>query len=119
MFSKELIHRLDSIKTNFEKWNNSLSDKEVFENFELIKEVNIKISRNQAIYDVYNTFLGLQKSLEENGKALEGETSREMIELIKSEITDGHEQVIELEKKIKIMLLPSSQDDNKKYHYRN
>ena len=113
MVSKDLRLRLNGIKENCEQWQGSLSKKEVFENYELVKEMNIKIAQNKDIYDSYNEFIKLEDNIKISSAALKEESNAEMIEMIKLEILDSEEEIIALEKKIKLMLLPSSKDDNK------
>lgn len=113
MVSKDLRLRLNSIKENCEQLQRSLSKKEVFENYELVKEINIKISQNKDIYDSYSEFIKLEENIDISNVALKEESNAEMIEMIKLEILDSEEKIIALEKKIKLMLLPSSKDDNK------
>lgn len=86
---------------------NVVNDQVKFRN--LMKEQN----ELMPIVEAYNEYVNMQKNVEDSLEMLEEEKDSEMRELLKEELNNSKNKIVELEEKIKILLLPKDPNDDK------
>ena len=67
----------------------------------------------QPIADTYRKYKDSKQTIEDSLSLLEEENDEEMREMLKEELSDARKQVEELEREIKILLLPKDPNDSK------
>ena len=67
----------------------------------------------QPIVDAYKEYRRCQDTVEESLMMLEDESDEDMRELLKEELSDAKKRIEELEKEMKILLLPKDPNDSK------
>ncbi|NCB92591.1 MAG: peptide chain release factor 1 [Clostridia bacterium] len=70
-------------------------------------------SELQPIVDAYNEYKSCQRTVEESLSMLDEESDDEMREMLKEELNDAKKRIEELERDLKILLLPKDPNDNK------
>ena len=67
----------------------------------------------QPIVDAYKEYKECQQTVEESLSMLDEESDEEMREMLKEELTDAKKRIEELERELKILLLPKDPNDNR------
>lgn len=70
-------------------------------------------SELQPIVDAYKEYKECQQTVEESLSMLDEESDEEMREMLKEELTDAKKRIEELERELKILLLPKDPNDNR------
>ena len=70
-------------------------------------------SELQPIADAYKEYKKCQETVEESQAMLEEESDPEMRQMLKEELSDARKRIEELEKELKILLLPKDPNDSK------
>lgn len=70
-------------------------------------------SELQPIADAYKEYKGCQQTVEESLSMLDEESDEEMREMLKEELSEAKRRIEELEKELKILLLPKDPNDEK------
>ncbi len=108
-----LIEKLEKIKEKYELINEQLSDSGILNDREKMISLGKERSELEEIVKVYGNYSTILKNIEGNKEIAHTETDKELIELAEEELTELEEKKEELEKQIKIILLPKDPNDNK------
>ncbi len=90
-----------------------LSDPAIIGNQNKFREIAKEHSHVSKIDDLYSQYKKVLADLQDNKQLLQEEDDDEMVALIKSEIEDLKEQRLNLDKLLKILLLPRDPNDDK------
>ncbi|GMR25287.1 MAG: peptide chain release factor 1 [Ignavibacteria bacterium] len=108
-----LIEKLEKIKEKYELINEQLSDSGILNDREKMISLGKERSELEEIVKVYGNYSTILKNIEGNKEIAHTETDKELIELAEEELTELEEKKEELEKQIKIILLPKDPNDIK------
>ena len=108
MFDKleDLVARLDELQ-------NELSDPNVASNAERFRNLMKEQANLAPIVEKYQEYKEAKQTIEDSLSMLEGESDEEMREMLKEELSEAKKRIVELEKELKILLLPKDPNDDK------
>ncbi len=105
-------HSLLEIKQKYDNLNEDLKKDEVLNNIKLYTKITKEINSIKNVVLTFNEYLSIEKNIEES-KQLLNEKDEEIVSMAKSEIANGEKQLPELEEKLKLLLLPHDENDDK------
>ena len=109
----EIYEKLKSIKDKFDKINEELSDPNIISDQSKYISLSKEKTQLSEIVSVFNQYDTVLKNIEGNQEIINTADDKELIEFAENELIELKEKVIELEEKIKILLIPKDQDDDK------
>ena len=98
---------------HYEELMNLLSEPDVANDANRFKKLMKEQSDLAPIVETYKKYKECKQNIEDSLAILDEESDEEMRELAKEELKDSKEQVEELEKELKILLLPKDPNDDK------
>ena len=108
-----MFDKLEDLIHHYEELMNLLSEPDVANDANRFKKL-MKEQRDLApIVETYKKYKECKQNIEDSLAILDEESDEEMRELAKEELKDSKEQVEELEKELKILLLPKDPNDDK------
>lgn len=113
--SKEenMFDKLEDLIHHYEELMNLLSEPDVANDANRFKKLMKEQSDLAPIVETYKKYRECKQNIEDSLAILDEESDEEMRELAKEELKDSKEQVEELEKELKILLLPKDPNDDK------
>ena len=106
-----MFDKLEDILLRFEEIMNQLSEPDVANDTNRFRKLMKEQSDLAPIVESYKEYKQAKQNIEDSLAMLEEETDEEMRELAKEELNDSKGKVEELEKKLKILLLPKDPND--------
>jgi peptide chain release factor 1 len=108
-----MFDRLDDLLRKFEEIMNELSEPDVVGNQERFRALMKEQSDLTPIVNAYKEYKKCSQDIEDSVAMLESESDDEMREMLKEELAASKKRVEELEKELKILLLPKDPNDEK------
>ncbi|MBZ4663934.1 MAG: prfA [Caloramator sp.] len=109
-----MLHKLDFIEEKYEELSKKIADPDVISDNTLFQKLCKEHSSMEPIVLKYREYKDIQRRLKEDKEMLqEGGLDDEMEQLVKEEIKELEEKVVETEKELKILLLPKDPNDDK------
>ncbi len=108
-----MFDRLDGILERYEEIMEQLGNPDIASNQEKFRMLMKEQSDLSPIVEAYKAYKSAKKAQEDSLSILSPETEEDMRELAKEELNDAKAQMAELEEKLKIMLLPKDENDDK------
>ncbi len=108
-----MIKELEKIKKEYDKITEELSKTEVVSDVEKLKKLSKKQAGFKEIMDKYESFLKIEKGIEENNEIIKIEEDEELAALAKEENEKLLQNKNELEEEIKLLLIPKDPKDEK------
>lgn len=109
----DMFDRLEDLVNRNEDLTAELSNPDVVTNQDRFRKLMKEQNDLVPIVNAYVEYKNCKKSIEESLVMLNEETDEEMKELAKEELNDSKARVEELEKEIKVLLLPKDPNDDK------
>ncbi|NBX93249.1 MAG: peptide chain release factor 1 [Proteobacteria bacterium] len=107
-----MFHKLDEVELHFSDVETRLTSPEVVGNAQLFQKLSKEHAGLQPLVDAYRQFKQVKRNFEENKHIIEQE-SGELKELALAENKDLEKELEELERKLKVLLLPKDPNDDK------
>jgi peptide chain release factor 1 len=108
-----LIKKLDDIEKTYNELDKKLLEPTVYSNQDQLKKVSKAKKSLEETYNLYQRFKSLNKELEGAKDIIKTEGDASLIDLARSEIEEISKEVIYLEDKLRILLLPRDLNDEK------
>ncbi|MDR7073860.1 peptide chain release factor 1 [Fictibacillus barbaricus] len=108
-----MLERLETIEVRYDKLNELLSDPEVINDTNKLREYSKEQSALQDIVTVYREYKEAKEQLDEAKMMLEEKLDAEMTAMVKEEISGLSDQIEEFTAQLKILLLPKDPNDDK------
>ena len=108
-----MFDKLEDLLIRFEELMSELSEPDVANNPERFRKLMKEQSDLTPIVNAYREYKQCKQSIEDSLAMLEEESDEEMRELAKEELNNAKARVEELEKELKILLLPKDPNDDK------
>ena len=108
-----MFDRLDDILIRFEELLHELGDPVLTSDPEKFRRLMKEQAELAPLVETYTQYKKTKKSIEENLELLEEERDEEMRELLKEDLAEAKKQMPELEKELKLLLLPKDPNDQK------
>ncbi|HEY4600787.1 MAG TPA: peptide chain release factor 1 [Cerasibacillus sp.] len=108
-----MLERLQSIEDRYHTLNEKLSDPEVINNPNKLREYSKEQSDLQEVVQVYRQYKTVIEELKDAKSMIEDDLDEEMQEMVKMEVEELSEQETQLAEQLKILLLPKDPNDDK------
>ena len=109
----DMFDKLEDLLIRFEELMSELSEPDVANNPERFRKLMKEQSDLTPIVEAYKEYKQCKQNIEDSLAMLEEESDEEMRELAKEELNEAKDRVEELEKELKILLLPKDPNDDK------
>ncbi len=107
-----MFQRLEELVKRYEQLGRMLADPRVFGNHQELQRYAREHSELEELVENFQRYQKINREIEDN-KQLLAEEDEELKELAKSELSALHEELAEVEKRLKILLLPRDSNDEK------
>ena len=108
-----MFDKLEDLLIRYEELMSELSEPDVANNPDRFRKLMKEQSDLSPIVEAYKEYKQCKQNIEDSLAMLEEESDEEMRELAKEELNDANNRVAELEKELKILLLPKDPNDDK------
>lgn len=108
-----MLERLEALEKRYNQLNDLLSDPEVINDSNKLREYSKEQADLSEAVTHYRTYKETVEQLEGANTMLREESDQEMLDLIKMEISELEEKKEELEETLKVLLLPKDPNDEK------
>ncbi|MCD2493077.1 peptide chain release factor 1 [Lacrimispora sp. NSJ-141] len=108
-----MFDRLDDILVRFEEIMEELNNPYVVEDQTKFRRLMKEQTDLAPIVEAYKDYKGARQDAEDSLAMLEDENDEEMREMLKEELASAKKKIEELEKELKILLLPKDPNDDK------
>ena len=108
-----MFDRLDDILIRFEELLHELGDPVLASDPERFRRLMKEQAELAPLVETYTQYKKTKQSIDDNLELLEEEHDEEMRELLKEDLAEAKKKLPELEKKLKLLLLPKDPNDDK------
>ncbi len=108
-----MFDRLQSVEKRYEKLTELLSDPEIVNDLDKLREYSKEQSDMQDTVQTYREYKDIHTQLKDSKLMLEDKLDDDMREMVKEEISELEESFEQLQEKLKVLLLPKDPNDDK------
>ena len=108
-----MFDKLEDLLIRFEEIMSELNAPNVTEDQNRFRKLMKEQSDLQPLVDAYMEYKSCKQTVEDSLEMLESESDEEMRELLKEELSESRKRIEELERELKILLLPKDPNDDK------
>ncbi|WP_121610537.1 peptide chain release factor 1 [Mesobacillus foraminis] len=108
-----MFDRLQAVEDRYERLNELLSDPEIVNNPNKLREYSKEQSDIQETVQTYREYKETKEQYQEAKAMLEEKLDAEMKEMVKEEISELNDKIEELEGRLRILLIPKDPNDDK------
>jgi peptide chain release factor 1 len=108
-----MVEKLESIKQRYEDVELKLSDPQIIGDMNQFKKLNKEYRDLEPIIEIYGEYKVILNNIASAKEILDNEKDKEMIDMAKMELDESRAKQLELEEKIKFMLIPKDPEDAK------
>jgi len=108
-----MFDKLEDLRIRLDEILNELQEPDVANDQNRFRKLMKEQNDLTPIVEAYNEYKECKQAIEDSLEMLEEESDEEMRELAKEELNDNKKRVEELEKELKILLLPKDPNDEK------
>ncbi|ARK25280.1 peptide chain release factor 1 [Sporosarcina sp. P37] len=108
-----MFDRLQAVEDRYDRLNELLSDPEIVNDLEKLRNYSKEQSDLQETVDVYREYKEVQTQYKNAKEMLDEPLDDEMKELVKMEMDELEDRIEQLEEQLKVLLIPKDPNDNK------
>lgn len=108
-----MFDKLDDLLRRYEEIMNELAEPDVANNQDRFRKLMKEQSDMTPLVEAYTEYKKCKQDVEDSLAMLEEESDEEMREMLKETLNDSKKRIEELEKELKILLLPKDPNDEK------
>ena len=108
-----MFEKLEDLLSKFEEIMNELSEPTVADNQERFRALMKEQSELTPVVNAYKEYKKCNQDIEDSLAMLDEESDDDMREMLKEELAEAKKRVEELERELKILLLPKDPNDDK------
>jgi len=108
-----MFDRLQSVEDRYDKLNELLSDPDVVNDLNKLRQYSKEQSDLQNTVDAYREYKEVKSQYKDAKIMLDDKLDAEMREMVKEEVNDLETQIVELEARLKVLLIPKDPNDDK------
>lgn len=109
----DVLDRLQTVEDRYEKLNELLSDPNIINDTNKLREYSKEQSGIQATVEVYREYKAVHEQLQDAKAMLDEKLDADMREMVKEEISELETQEEELTERLRILLIPKDPNDDK------
>ena len=110
---KDMLDKILQIESKYNELGLILSDPNTAQDYNRFRDLSKQRKSMEETVETYYGWKKAQESIEEAKELLKGETDDEMREFLKAEMEENENKCVELEEKMKVLLLPRDPMDDK------
>jgi peptide chain release factor 1 len=110
---RTLFDRLQAVEDRYERLNELLSDPEIINNTNKLREYSKEQSDISETVQAYREYKEAKEQLKDAKLMLDEKLDAEMREMVKEEVNELQDRIEELEARLKILLIPKDPNDDK------
>ena len=108
-----MFDRLQSVEDRYDKLNELLSDPDVVNDTNKLRQYSKEQSDLQDTVDVYREYKEVKSQLQDAKLMLEDKLDADMRDMVKEEVNELESQIEELEERLRVLLIPKDPNDDK------
>ncbi|CAM2775155.1 peptide chain release factor 1 [Salinicoccus roseus] len=108
-----MFDQLEIIENRYEQLNEMLSDPDVVSDSDKLREYSKEQSDLQKTVEVYREYKQKKETIEESRMMMNETDDKEMLEMLKEEISESEKAIPGLESQLKLLLIPKDPNDDK------
>lgn len=108
-----MFDRLQSVEDRYNNLNELLSDPEVVNDLNKLREYSKEQSDLQGTVDAYREYKEVKSQYKDSKQMLEEKLDADMREMVKEEVSDLEDQIEVLEERLRLLLIPKDPNDDK------
>ncbi|MEH7480558.1 peptide chain release factor 1 [Neobacillus drentensis] len=108
-----MFDRLQSVEDRYDKLNELLSDPQIINDSKKLREYSKEQSDIQETVLTYREYKETREQLQDAKAMLDEKLDADMREMVKEEVNELEAQIVELEAKMKLLLIPKDPNDDK------
>jgi peptide chain release factor 1 len=108
-----MFDQLEIIENRYEQLNELLSDPDIVSDPDKLREYSKEQSDLQKTVDIYREYKKYNETIAESKEMLGETDDKEMLEMLKEEISEAEKELPRLEEKLKFQLIPKDPNDDK------
>ncbi len=108
-----MFDQLEIIENRYEQLNEMLSDPDVVSDSDKLREYSKEQSDLQKTVEVYREYKQKKETIEESRMMMDETDDKEMLEMLKEEISESEKAIPGLESQLKLLLIPKDPNDDK------
>ncbi|WP_174734769.1 peptide chain release factor 1 [Mesobacillus harenae] len=108
-----MFDRLQAVEDRYERLNELLSDPDIVNNTNKLREYSKEQSDIQETVEVYREYKAASEQFQDARAMLDEKMDADMREMVKEEVGELEEQIEELKARLKILLIPKDPNDDK------
>lgn len=105
--------KLDEITASYREFQEKLGQQDVVSNQELYQKLVRQLSAIEPTVETYDTYVKIEREIEEAQEILRTESDKELKEMVATELAELKQRFIDLEAKLRMLLLPKDPNDEK------
>ena len=110
---KDMLDKILQIEAKYNELGLILSDPNTAQDYNRFRDLSKQRKSMEETVETYYGWKKAQEAIDDAKELLKGETDEEMREFLKAEIEENENKSIELEEKMKVLLLPRDPMDDK------
>ena len=110
---KDMLDKILQIEAKYNELGLILSDPNTAQDYNRFRDLSKQRKSMEETVETYYGWKKAQEAIEEAKELLKGETDEEMREFLKAEMEENENKSVELEEKMKVLLLPRDPMDDK------
>ncbi|KIH70500.1 MULTISPECIES: peptide chain release factor 1 [Salinicoccus] len=108
-----MFDQLEIIENRYEQLNEMLSDPDVVSDSDKLREYSKEQSDLQKTVEVYREYKQKKETIEESRMMMNETDDKEMLEMLKEEISESEKAIPGIESQLKLLLIPKDPNDDK------
>lgn len=108
-----MFDQLEIIENRYEQLNEMLSDPDVVSDSDKLREYSKEQSDLQKTVEVYREYKQKKETIEESRMMMNETDDKEMLEMLKEEISESEKAIPGIENQLKLLLIPKDPNDDK------
>lgn len=108
-----MFDRLQAVEDRYDKLNEMLSDPDIVNNTDKLRQYSKEQSDLQETVDAYREYKAAKEQLAEAKEMLEDKLDADMREMVKEEVNELEKQIGALEDRLHVLLIPKDPNDDK------
>ena len=110
---KDMLDKILQIESKYNELGLILSDPKIAQDYNRFRDLSKQRKSMEETVETYYAWKASQDAINDAKELLKGETDEEMREFLKAEIEENETKSVELEEKMKVLLLPRDPMDDK------
>lgn len=108
-----MFENLEHIKENYKDLELKLADPEVLSDVNKLKKISREYNSLKPVVEKYNDILDAEAVIKENKELMEETDDKDMLSMLKSEISENQDNLERYNEELKILLIPKDPNDSK------